>query len=355
MSALVLDPCTGVATEQNEGVGELRPDAGGRNKFTARIDGTTAVDYAREYRLSASTGTVVTKNGFLAGQYVNPVEVWVQPENLNPSLPPIPNEFSRMTHLTRGIGLDPDTGKVFGPLTPFPQSAVSTFDTSACAAASNESNPIPVIQAAVSLGGDSTTSSTTSQLFVRAGDTAVLSGSQVNPDISESTTTYNWGLIEDASPGTIDDLSSVQLSDDNSTYSIAFSSSAPLGDYYFELNITSSSINNSTNSTVSSSGATNITITHFSGPDTVKVTAVTWSSVQSGTVGVTCTSNYWVDSAVGMTVTVPLDKATGAQVMSATPPNSGTWAFSSRSAPQPGTIICSSKLGGSATQVGQTT
>lgn len=356
MSALVLDPCTGVASEQNEGVGELRPDAGGRNKFTARIDGTTAVDYAREYRLSASTGTVLTKNGFLAGQYVTPVEIWVQPENLNPSLPPIPNEFSRMTHLTRGIGIDPDTGKVFGPLTPFPQSAVSTFDTSACASsASNESRPIPVVQAAVSLGDDSTTSSTTSRLFVRAGDVAVLSGSQVNPAISESTTTYNWGLISDASPGTVDDLSTVQLSDDNKTYSVAFSSAAPVGDYYFELNITSSSTSNSTTTGQPSSGATNITITLFDSADTVKVTAVTWTSAQSGTVGVTCTSNYWVDSAVGMTVTVPLDKATGTQAMSATPPNSGTWAFSSRSAPQPGTVICSSRLGGSATQVGQTT
>lgn len=355
ISALILDPCTGVASEKNIGVGQLRPDAGGRNKFTARIDGTTAVDYAREYRLSASTGTVLTKNGFLAGQYVNPVATWVQPENLNPALPPIPNEFSRMTHLTKGIGIDPDTGNFFGPLAPFPQSAVETFDTSACASvANNQSSPLPVVRAAISLGDDSETSSTTSQLFVRAEDVIILSGSQVNPNISESTLTYNWGLIPDASPGTIDDLSTVQLSEDNKTYTVSFSSSAPVGDYIFELTITSASITNSTSSS-SPSGTTNITITLFSGLDNVKVTAVTWTSAQSGTVGVTCTSSYWVDSVVGMTVTVPLDKATGAQIMSPTPPNSGTWAFSSRSAPQPGTVLCASRLGGFATQVGQTT
>ncbi|KAJ4390894.1 hypothetical protein N0V93_004493 [Gnomoniopsis smithogilvyi] len=355
ISALILDPCTGVASEQNVGVGELRPDAGGRNKFTARIDGTTAVNYAREYRLSASTGTVLTKNGFLAGQYVNPVATWVQPENLNPSLPPIPNEFSRMTHLTRGIGIDPDTGRLFGPLTPFPQSAVDIFDTSACpSVANNASRPIPIVQAAISLGDDSITSSTTTQLFVRAGDVIVLSGSQANPNINESTLTYDWGLISDASPGTTDDLSSVQLSEDNKTYSVSFSPNAPVGDYIFELNITAKSTSNSSY-ILPASGTTNVTITLFNGFDTVKVTAVTWTSTQSGTVGVTCTSNYWVDSVVGMTVAVPLDKATGAQIMSPTPPNSGTWAFSARSAPQPGTVVCSSRLGGFATQVGQTT
>lgn len=279
---------------------------------------------------------------------------WVQPENLNPSLPPIPNEFSRMTHLTQGIGIDPDTGNVFGPLTPFPQSDVDTFDTSACpSVANNGSSPIPVIQAAISLGDHSTTSSTTSQLFVRTGDVVVLSGSQANPNISESTLTYDWSLISDVSPGTIDDLSSMQFSEDNTTYSVSFSSSAPVGDYVFELNITTASATNST-SEATSSGTTNMTISLFSGFDTVKVTAVTWTSTQSGTVGVTCTSNYWVDSAVGMTVTVPLDKSTGAQIMSPTPPNSGTWAFSSRSAPQPGTVVCASRLGGFSTQVGQT-
>lgn len=313
------------------------------------------MDYAREYRLDASTGTVLTKNGFLAGQYVTPVEIWVQPENLNPSLPPIPNEFSRFTHLTRGIGIDPETGNFFGPLTPFPQSAVPTFDTTACpSVANNESRPIPVIEAAISLDDDSTTSSTTSQLFVRAGDVFVLSGSQVNPDINDDASTYNWGLVSDASPGTLDDLSSIQLSEDNKTYSVAFSTTAPVGDYIFELTI-NSTVNSNSTVNQSSNGTTNVTITLFNGADTVKVTAVTWTSTQSGTVGVVCTSNYWVDSAIGMTVQVPLDKATGAQVMSATPPNSGTWAFSSRSAPTPGTVVCSSRLGGFATQVGVTT
>lgn len=340
---------------QGAGVGQARPDPGGQNKFTARIDGNVAVNYAREYRLAASTGTVLTKNGFLAGQYVTPVAIWVQPENLNPSLPPIPNEFSLLTHLTQGIGIDADTGNFFGPLTPFPQSAVQTFDTSACpSTVSNQSSPIPVVEAAISLGGDSTTSSTTSQLFVRAGDIFVLSGSQVNPNISDDTLTFNWGLISDASPGTADDLSDVQLSEDNGTYSASFSTTAPVGDYIFELSIISSS-RGSSNFNRTSSGSTNVTISLFNGPDTVKVAAVTWTSAQSGTVGVVCTSNYRVDSAVDMTVQVPLDKVTGTQLMSPTPPNSGMWAFSSRSAPQPGTVVCVSGLGGSATQNGVTT
>lgn len=353
ISALILDPCTGTATEQSVGVGQLRPDAGGRNKFTAHIDANIAVDYAREYRLSASTGTVVTKNGFLAGQYVTPVATWVQPESLNPALPPIPNEFSHLTQLTRGIGPDPDTGNFFGPLTPFPQQGVKTFDTSVCPSAGNATVPVPVINAAISLGGTAVTASTTGQLFVHAGDEFVLSGSQVNPPANGNPVSYTWALVPDASPGTSGNLSLTQLSADNKTFTAAFSATATVGNYHFELVLASSS-QDSAGNPVTSSGRTNVTITLFSGPDTVKVDTVTWTSAQSGTVGIVCSSNYWVDTAVGMTVLVALDKATGTQVMSPTPPNSGKWAFSSRSAPQPGTVVCNSKLRGSATRVGVT-
>lgn len=277
---------------------------------------------------------------------MTPVTTWVQPESLNTSLPPIPNEFSRFTHLTRGIGFDEESGNFFGPLTPFPQQAVQTFDVSACGSA-NDTNPIAVINAAISVNGG-LTSSTSDRLFVRSGDAFVLSGSQARPNISDDSLTYKWALVEDASTGGAGNLSNVQLGTKNQTYTASFPSTAPVGDYVFEL-VVESTVKN-----VTISGSTNVTISLFNGLDTVTVNAVTWTSTQSGTVGVVCSSNYLVDTAVGMTVQVTLDKGSGIQIMSPTPPFSGRWAFSARSAPQPGTVLCLSRLGGFATQVGVT-
>lgn len=353
VSALILDPCTGQESEQALGVGEFRPDVGGRNKFTARIDGTTYTDYAREYRLTLSTGTAVTKNNLTVGQYVQPVLLWVQPELLTVGIPPIPNEFEHMTQLTRGVAFDERTGNFFGPLVPFPQSGVSVADTSTCAGRNGSALvvPLPTLSAAVLFDDDTTTSSTNSQLFVRAGDSIRLSGAQVNPDIPDnSTLEWTWGLVADSSVGTLDDFVNFTTSASGTTFEAEFpSSGAPTGDYVFQLNITQQAMGNTTARTT---GSATIKVTLFSGADTVSVNSVTWTSAQSGTIGVICKSNYFVDSAVGLSVQVPGVAATAA--MSATPPNSGTWSYSSRSVDTPGTVVCRSKLGGSATQVGQT-
>lgn len=363
VSALILDPCTGIATEQGVGVGELRPDAGGRNKFTARIDGTTAVDYSREYRLTASTGTVLTKNGLLAGQYVTPIAAWVQPELLNPSLPPPPNEFSRMTHLTRGVGVDQETGNLFGPLEPFPQSNVAVANTSTCALAGNGSTaPVPALSASIALSGGSFTSSTDDRLFVRSGDTFQLLAQQINPDIEDDgSLIWEWELVEGVSAGTVASLSSNET-EGNTTYIASFLSNAPTGDYVFRCNITApgtpdddDTVDGDDDDNVAMTGSANITITVFSGSDSVSVQTVTWTSAQSGTIGVICASNYWVDTSIGMSVQYAGKSAATTSVMSPTPPNSGVWSFSARSADEPGTVVCSSRLGGFATRVGVTT
>lgn len=345
VSALVLDPCTGQETEQPLGVGELRPDPGGRNKFTARIDGNTYIDYSREYRLTASTGTALTKNGILAGQYVQPVLLWIQPELLVPGIPPIPNEFEHMTQLMQGVAFDERTGSFFGPLAPFPQSSIAVVDTSTCpgVGANGSSQPIPTISAVILFDDGSSTSSSNSQLFVRPGDRVRLTGGQSNPNITDAQ--WEWTLVNGSSVGALDDLVNITISDDNTTYIAEFpTSGAPTGDYVFQLNITEPA----SDTRAATSGTATLNITLFSGADTVTINSVTWTSAQSGTIGVVCSSSYWVDADVGLTVQDPTTTAS----MSATPPNSGKWSYSSRSTDQPGTVVCRSRLGGSATQVG---
>ncbi|EGO54886.1 hypothetical protein NEUTE1DRAFT_149065 [Neurospora tetrasperma FGSC 2508] len=116
------DICTGNIT--------TRPVSGGsliagqvRNKFRTGITSVAGDVYAREYVISSTPNPVKTKNGILAGQYIQPVTEWIQPELTTPGLPPIPNDFSAMEHLVKGLGRDED-GNVWGPLDPFPQSGV---------------------------------------------------------------------------------------------------------------------------------------------------------------------------------------------------------------------------------------
>ncbi|KAH7635444.1 hypothetical protein B0T09DRAFT_379240 [Sordaria sp. MPI-SDFR-AT-0083] len=117
------DVCTGNIT--------TRPVSGGsliagqvRNKFRTGITSVAGDVYAREYVVMSTASPVRTKNGILAGQYIQPVTEWIQPELTTPGLPPIPNDFSAMEHLVKGLGKDED-GHIWGPLDPFPQSGVT--------------------------------------------------------------------------------------------------------------------------------------------------------------------------------------------------------------------------------------
>ncbi|RWA06494.1 hypothetical protein EKO27_g8611 [Xylaria grammica] len=97
----------------------------------ALTNSSTAPTFSRATR--ATTGIVAevdgvpktrtTKNGFLAGTYVQPVNVWIQAEQDVPGVPPPANDFSQLPWLTQGLGVDAD-GNLWGPLDPFPQSGL---------------------------------------------------------------------------------------------------------------------------------------------------------------------------------------------------------------------------------------
>ncbi|KAK3953814.1 hypothetical protein QBC32DRAFT_312601 [Pseudoneurospora amorphoporcata] len=118
------DVCTGnITTRPVSGAGLIAGQV--RNKFRTGITSVAGDVYAREYVIvSTTTAPVRTRNGILAGQYIQPVTEWIQPELTTPGLPPIPNDFAAMEHLVKGLGED-EEGHIWGPLDPFPQSGVT--------------------------------------------------------------------------------------------------------------------------------------------------------------------------------------------------------------------------------------
>ena len=352
INAIDIDPCTGEETNRPYGVGQWRPEAGGRNKWLSRIDGdVTGSIYTREYRAIASSGTVVTKNGLVAGQYAAPILEWIQPELLVPGNEPLVNQYGAMAHLTQGVGPDED-GNIFGPLDPFPQSGVTVFNVSTCGTAGGGGgggDPSGPQTAAARITASLGSVTTTSRLFVRSDDTFTLNGFQDNSDdpiFGNDTLTWRWSVVDAESADTQANLATFMRGTNNRTVTVKFASSAPTGDYVFQLAIDSAG--------QATTGTATFTVNFFTGPDTVTVEAVTWTSSQSGTLGVTCKSNYLVSAKVGMSVTYPGDRGATTSTMTASPPGSGLWSFSTRDVDRPGTITCRSLLGGTASRSGTT-
>lgn len=130
ISAIDVDPCTGKETLRSLGTVDVQTGAA-RNKFVSRMKPQAGEKYTREYHLAATGGSKKTTNNIMAGIYVSPPTEIIQPELTAPGIPPIANDFSAFQHLTQGLGPD-EAGNVWGPLSPFPQSGVKTFDISSC-------------------------------------------------------------------------------------------------------------------------------------------------------------------------------------------------------------------------------
>ncbi|KAK0744253.1 hypothetical protein B0T18DRAFT_470350 [Schizothecium vesticola] len=344
--AIDIDPCTGHETFRPISVAQNRPEGGGRNKWVSRIDGTQPSVYTREYRAVTSTGTVTTRNGIVAGQYVSPILEWIQPELLAPGNEPLVHEFSGLSHLTKGIGLVGESRNLFGPLSPFPQSGVTVFDVTTCTTTPPDEGEGPTPAARITGSIGSVTGP--SPLFVRSDDTFILRGFQDNtsPVFSNTDLTWTWSIVANQSAGSQSNFVTFTPATDGRSISLKLADTAPTGEYVFQLAIASASQNRT--------GAATFTANFFTGADTVSIEAVTWTSSQSGTIGVTCKSNYLVDNKVGMSVTYPGDNGITTSVMAATPPGTGLWSFSTRRVARPGTVTCRSLLNGQASRAGTT-
>ncbi|KAK7984071.1 hypothetical protein PG989_011473 [Apiospora arundinis] len=130
IAAIDIDACTGEPKYRNvvtAAVDGTQP----RTKFDQRLRAQAGDRYTREYRVLTNSPTKLTKNNITAGQYIQPVTEWIQPELTSPGIAPVAHDFSGFGHLTNGLGRDAN-GDIWGPLDPFPQSNVKVFDVSSC-------------------------------------------------------------------------------------------------------------------------------------------------------------------------------------------------------------------------------
>jgi hypothetical protein len=115
ISAIDVDPCTGKETHRR--VGSATPKVDARCKWEARLNTNGLAPYTREYLVTTNTPTITTKDGIVAGQYVQAVGEWIFPEFSGPGTNPPAYSFNDIRGLVQGDFLD---GKQFGPLSPFP-------------------------------------------------------------------------------------------------------------------------------------------------------------------------------------------------------------------------------------------
>ena len=345
-----IEPCTGEIKHRLIGSGQLQDPT--RIKWMLRFKASNPVDYTRDYIIKAGTGTVLTKNGILAGQYVQPVTEWVQPELTTPGTPPIPNDFSTMGFLTKGVGKAQDDGNLWGPLSPFPQSGVTTTnltcsETPPGTPGGSETPAATVAGRIVINAAGANTETDSAQVFVRADDTLLLTGSQTNGAIPASDLRYRWNLTSSSAGNSshFSEYSGYNTSD----LRVRFKPSAPVGNYTFRLNVTSTSFN--------TTGSASIMATLFTGPDSITMSSYTWANRQSGTIGVTCQTKYKNDIRVNMTLDMVSSKngAVSTVNMQPSPINSGIWSYNSNKVDQPRSVTCKSVLGGSATRTAVTT
>lgn len=98
ISAIDVDPCTGVETYRH--VGTANPVQDVRCKFDARFAPSTP--FTREYRITTNGPVVTTKDGIEAGQYVQPVSEFIFPEVDVPGTFPPANPFTDFRALVQG-------------------------------------------------------------------------------------------------------------------------------------------------------------------------------------------------------------------------------------------------------------
>jgi hypothetical protein len=346
VAAIDIGPCTGYETFRPISVAQNCPEGGGRNKWVSRIDGTQPSVYTRKYRPVTSTGTVTTRNGIVAGQYVSPILEWIQPKLLAPSNEPLLHEFPGLSHLTKGVGLVGESENMFGPLSPFPQIGITVFDVITCTTTAPDEGKGLTPAARITGAIGSVTGP--SPLFVRSDEALFSAASRTTRPLSSPTPTP---LGPDPSSPTSRRDPNPTLSftptSDGRFISLKLASTTHTREYVFQLAIASASQNRT--------GAATFTANIFPGADTVSIEAVTWTGSQSGTISVTFKSNYLIENKVARSVTYPGDNGITTSVMAATPPGTGLWSFSTRRVARPGTVTCRSLLNGQASRAGTTT
>jgi hypothetical protein len=329
--ALDVDPCTGEETERL--VGNAIPKAGDvRNKFTWRADSTTLSKYTREYIIKANSGQKTTKNGIQAGQYVQPVTEWIQPEVDIPGneLPPL--SFGQFTHLTLGAGkfLEGDD-TIFGPLDPFPGPTQPPPPT--CTATPPPAGAAPTANAGID------------QTLI-AGSLVQLAASNTNAALTDLNLNYAWTQTV----GTT--LAGNNALKNANTAKPTFIAPQTATIYKFDVKICVKDAAGASTAQCSIDQVQITIQTKASNPaikDVVTVDTFSWQSQQGGTISVACHSSV-VDGTV-TTMTLTGNTLPGGSVsMTAVGSTPGAFTYQSRSVKQPTSVTCTSNLLGAASR-----
>ncbi|KAF2797557.1 hypothetical protein K505DRAFT_298215 [Melanomma pulvis-pyrius CBS 109.77] len=325
ISAIDVDPCTGEETYRQ--IGTATPRAGDvRCKWEFRADTTAQSTYTREYMIKANNPVIETKDGILAGQYIQPVTEWIQPEVDIPGTEPPPSKFSDIRGLVQGDFLD---GKQYGPLSPFPgPTPPAPSKTCETTVPTNPSSSDPVAAAAPIAA------------VQRVGATILLAGSNTAQGIPSSDLAFAWTKTSPASP-----LISIQSASSPTATFVAPQVAAETS-FVFEVKVSLKS-----NSTKSSTASVTVKVSPTA-TDVVKVTSYTWESRQSGTISVSCSSNVGNGDNTRMSLLLN-NGATTINMLSGGSP--GLWTYNSRSVSRPTNVQCLSNLGGRSDLVTATT
>jgi hypothetical protein len=333
-----IDPCTGEINDVI--VGPASNPSAPRNKWTWRVDSTSSVKYAREYKATSSNGVVLTKNNITAGQYIAPIAEWIFPEVSLPGSQPGKNDFTQMTWLTNGVGPDAK-GNMWGPLSPWPDTSAPAAPKACTAAprASSTTAVSPTSEAATTTGSAPTGSATADVVFatpsanagvdlkIRAGNAASLVGKADNAaSFPNGDLTYSWKQTAGAAV--------MLIGADTATAKFTVPTATSALNYTFELTVSSTSLSTQSKDTVIVGN----------GVDTVTVTSYTWTSQNGGILGVTAQSSITDGTAK---LTLQLLNPNAGTVLTMIPEGGGKFTYSNRNTKQPSQgVRVTSSIGG---------
>ncbi|TKA66580.1 hypothetical protein B0A49_06047 [Cryomyces minteri] len=327
--AIDVDPCTGVEHDRLIGsVGTGGVVGNPRARFRHLTDRLAIGEYTREYHITLSTGTAVTANGILAGQYHQPVTEWVFPELTAIGAAPPPIDFKDLNFLRDGFGPD-DLGNVFHQLNPWP-AATTPVPSKTCPdiIAAPPASPTASPTAAAVTPVPSVSSDVTS----RPGVKVTLTARNTNPNIPDTEAAFSWALgPTDTTVGTLTGASTNTLS-----FILPRNNGILVRTFTVTITHTPSGTTATAAVKVSSDSA---------GTDTITIDKFNWLSSGGGSLTVTAHTNV-VDSTFVTNPKLHMTVGGVASVVSMQAGANGIFTYSNKGVKQPTSVFITDDLGG---------
>ncbi|KAJ9656092.1 hypothetical protein H2201_008643 [Coniosporium apollinis] len=334
ISAIDVDPCTGVETDRQIASASTGGVAANpRARFRYLSDRLAIGKYTREYHITLNSGTFVTKNNITAGQYRQPVTEWVFPELLAIGGTPPPVDFKDLSFLADGYGPD-DNGNVIHQLSPWPGSTAPTPSKTCPDTAPPPGSPPPATPSTpTSPGAPALTPvvSTSPDVSARPGVKVTLTARNTNPNIPDTDVSFSWAAgAGDPTVGTLTGAN---------TNTLSFALPTNNGILVRTFLVTVTHVPSGTTAT-----ATVKVSSDSAAVDLITVDKFNWISGGGGTLTVTGHSNV-----VDGTATNPklhVTTAGVASVLNMVAGANGVFTFSARNSKQPSSLFITDDLRG---------